>query len=155
MQMIRNQNHWGCLLASAAMVLDKHPDVLTELIGHDGSEIIFPGLPEPARRRGFHVQEIIECAHAYGYAVTPIDALPISTPNGFNEYPVPLGLERFKKHLNVPGIFTGRARKWGHACAWDGCETMYDPRGRLVSDLETPDFKIETFWRFDKIKSKK
>lgn len=154
MRLITGPNSWSCLLASAAMVMNKHPDVLAEYIGHDGSEIVFPDLKDPARRRGFHVQEIIDCASVYGYAVTPIEALPVSTPDGEREYPVPfmdLGNEvRFRMYLDSHiGIIVGRTRLWGHAVAWDGSQ-VYDPRGHITS-LDDCKIDISTFWCFDKI----
>lgn len=157
MKLVKSKNAWSCLIASAAMVLDKHPDVLTELIGHDGSEIIFPDAREPARRRGFHVQEIIDCAHAYGYAVTPVEALPISTPDRVREYEVKFCVsneERFSLCLeDSTGILTGRARQWGHAVAWDG-SSVYDPRGK-VTTFALCEMDIDIFWRFTKIISKR
>ena len=33
---------------------------LIERLGHDGSEIIYPDLPEPICRRGFHTQELFK-----------------------------------------------------------------------------------------------
>ncbi len=153
MKFIRNRNSWSCIISAAAMVLDKHPDVIEECIGHDGSEIIFPELRDPARRRGFHVQEIIDCAHVYGYAVTPIEALPISTPDGTLEYEIKFCKGRFKSYLkgNI-GIITGRTRLWGHAVAWDGVY-VFDPRTGQM-DVDGCLMDIDTFWLFSKIISK-
>ncbi len=154
MKFVRNRNSWSCIISAAAMVLDLHPDVVEECIGHNGSEIIFPELRDPARRRGFHVQEIIDCAHAYGYAVTPIEGLPISTPNGTDEYEVKFREDRFGYYLkgNI-GIITGRTRVWAHAVAWDG-DRVFDPR--LFSSIALADciMDIDTFWLFSKIISK-
>lgn len=48
-----------------------------ELVGHDGSEIIFPNLPEPQCRRGFHVSEACLAAIRQGYAATPVELMPV------------------------------------------------------------------------------
>ena len=153
MELIRNRNSWSCIISAAAMVLDKHPDVIEECIGHDGSEIIFPEMRDPARRRGFHVQEIIDCAHVYGYAVTPIEALPISTPDMVHMYEVKFRKARFKCYLrsNI-GIVTGRTRLWGHAVAWDR-QRAFDPRTGPMA-LDECRMEIDTFWLFSKIISK-
>ncbi len=142
---------YNCLLASAAMVLDVHPDVLTQLIGHDGSEIIFPKLPEPLNKRVFHVQEIIDCAIEYRYAVTEIQAIPCLTPNGKDEYPVKFpNKNRFENHFNDNiGIIVGQTEKCGHAIAWDG-KMCFDPRG-FVCSYEDCDMDILSFYRFDNI----
>ncbi len=153
MKFIRNRNSWSCIISAAAMVLDLHPDVVEECIGHDGSEIIFPKMRDPARRRGFHIQEIIDCAYAYGYAMTPTEGCPISTPDDVLECEVKFHEDRFTDYLkdNV-GIITGQTRLWGHAVAWD-TERIFDPR---VSPMEFADciMNIDTFWSFSKIISK-
>ena len=142
---------YNCLLASASMVLDVHPDVLTELIGHDGEEIIFPKLPSDINKRGFHTQEITDCAVKYGYAVTEIQAIPYLTPDGEHEYLIefPNG-KRFENHIEGNmGIFTGRTKKCGHAVAWDGA-MIFDPRGKICS-FDDCDMDILSFYRLDKI----
>ena len=143
----------NCLLASAAMVMDVHPDVLTELIGHDGKEIIFPKLPMPISIRGFHIQEVIDCAFEYGYSVTEIQALPSLTPDHKHEYLIKFNIsndERFLRHITYhKGIITGETKKCGHAVAWDG-EMVFDPRG-CICKFDSFDMDILNFYRFDKI----
>lgn len=155
MRLIGNPNFWSCLPASAAMILDIELKKLIEYIGHDGSGIVFPDLPEPGKRRGFHMQEIIPIAWSYGFAVTPIEARPCSTPDGKNEFEIefPESLEdRFKIHLDgCRGIITGQRARWFHATAWsDGL--IHDPIGK-VYPYEEIEMGIDTFWRFDEIKS--
>ena len=154
MKMISGYN---CLLASAAMVLDVHPDVLIKLIGHDGKKIIFPELLETINTREFHTQEITDCAFEYGYAVTEIEALPCLTPNGKDAYIVDFNVSnerRFWLHADGHiGIFTGRIKELGHAVAWDG-EMIFDPRGKVYTYEDAP-LDIDSFYRFDKIISKK
>lgn len=142
---------YNCLLASAAMVLDVHPDVLTQLIGHDGKKVIFPELPASINTRGFHTQEITDCALEYEYAVTEIEAIPRSTPDGKREYPVEFSdKKRFQNHINGHiGIFTGSIKGRGHAVAWDG-KMIFDPRGKVYT-FDDCDVDICSFYRFDKI----
>lgn len=61
------------------MVLGRSvPEILDE-IGHDGSEILFPELPEPVRRRGFSVQEFMDVADKFGYLLPEVLAIPESS----------------------------------------------------------------------------
>ncbi len=155
MKLITNPNGWSCLLASAAMALDTTTQDLVEMIGHDGSVIIFPDLPEPRRRRGFHYQEIVDCAIKLGYSVTPVESLPYATPDGKLEFPVDFKISNEKRlwdHMKgTQGIITGLSGNRGHAVYWDGVQ-VYDPRGRIYPFHEC-DMIIDTYYRFDKIKS--
>lgn len=151
MQLIRNPNAWSCLLASMAMVLDRSTEKLIEAIGHDGSEIMFPDLLEPAKRRGFHIQEFISLILESGYAVTAIEVLPYSTPDGEHEFPInfPNFENRFwNLTYCVPGIFTGMRPQRRHAVAWDGYK-IYDPLGSVYERKEIKNFDIDIFHRFD------
>jgi len=58
------------------MALDIPVQQLVEDFGHDGGEVIFPHLPEPMCRRGFHSQELIQLAWKHGFACTPIELFP-------------------------------------------------------------------------------
>lgn len=155
MKLIRNPSFWSCLPASVAMVLDIDIKELIRLIGHDGGEIIFPDLPSPGKYRGFHLSEVIPIALSMSFAVTPIDARPCSTPDGEHDFEVhftdsPEKRIQFQMFCN-PGILTGKMRKWNHAVAWDGYQ-IYDPIGK-VYPFNKIIMEIETFYRFDKIKS--
>lgn len=154
-KLITNPNSWSCLLASAAMALDTTTQDLVEMIDHDGSTIIFPELPEPGGRRGHHYQEIVDCAIKLGYTVTPIESLPYATPDGKLEFPVDFKIsneDRLHFHMKgTKGIVTGLSGKWRHAVYWNG-EKIYDPRGR-VYPLDDCDMIVDTYYRFDKIKS--
>jgi len=153
MKLITNPNSWSCLLASAAMALDTTTQDLIEMIGHNGSSVIFSELPEPGSRRGFHCQEIVDCAIKLGYLVTPIESLPYSTPDGKLDFPVDFKISnerRLRNHMkDTQGILTGLSGKWRHAVYWNG-EKIYDPRGRIYS-FDACDMIIDTYYRFDKI----
>lgn len=138
---------WSCLLESAAMAMNISPAELVKEIGHDGGAIIFPELPEPGKRRGFHMQEIIDVAIKKGYAITPIEPLPASTPDGLKVYTVNFGVKRFQNHLdNGRGIITGMRRKWRHAVYWDG-KWVEDPAGKTYP-IDDIFMDIDCFWRF-------
>jgi hypothetical protein len=62
------------------MALDIPVEAFMALLGK-GSEIIaFPGLPVPYCYRGYHIQEMILFALARGYAVTPVELVPLVLP---------------------------------------------------------------------------
>ncbi len=154
MILIRNPNAWSCLLASMSMVLGKSTQELIDRVGHDGSEIVFPHLPEPAKRRGFHIQEFIPLILESGFAMTAIEVLPYSTPDGKHEYPIdfPNYEKRFRNLMSTArGILTGLMSRWHHAVAWNGCR-VFDPFGEIYS-YEKRTLRIDAFYRFDQIKS--
>jgi len=155
MSIIKSPVSWGCLAASAAMALKISYETLINEIGHDGSTIIFPELPEPGKRRGFHMQEIIDVAIKRGVAVTPIEALSYSTPDGLKEFALRFGIEkikRFQNHLTEKkGIITGMKRIWRHAVYWDG-KMIHDPIGQIYPYVDIT-MDIDCFWLFTEIKS--
>ena len=70
MRLQTKPERWQCLVTSFAMALDMLvADVMRE-IGHDGGQVLWPDMPEPMCRRGFHPQELIDVCRAHGYAVT-------------------------------------------------------------------------------------
>ena len=73
-------NPWSCSITSLAMTLHVPVQQLVDDLGHDGSEIVFPELPEPMCRRGFHSQELIHLAWRYGFTVTPFELYPTIRP---------------------------------------------------------------------------
>lgn len=155
MNLIKNPNGWSCLLASMAMVLDKSIEELIEAVGHNGSNIVFWNLPEPGKRRGFHIQEFIPMILKSGFAMTPIEVLPYSTPDGVHEFPIDLPNyeERLWNLMNGHrGILTGLRTRWRHAVAWNG-KRIYDPLGSIYGHHNIQNFKIDVFYRFDQIKS--
>jgi len=75
---------WSCLASSMAMVLGLATEEFHRLAGHDGSEIIFPWLPEPQRRRGFHIQEAVHVARKLKYSMSPFELVPVVAPTAQN-----------------------------------------------------------------------
>ena len=59
MKLQKQPNRWSCVPTAFANLLDIDVKYLIDQIGHDGSSIIFPHLPEPLCRRGFHPQEVL------------------------------------------------------------------------------------------------
>lgn len=137
------------------MALGTPVKVLINIVGHDGSEIIWPDLPEPLRRRGHHVQEMIYAAYQLGFAVTPFEAFPVSLGKaGTDQFVVPMipqADERMPRIMTGnTGVVTGEnPKRRPHAVAWDGHKIL-DPGGL---DYGINDFHMETFWLVLKIKS--
>lgn len=155
MRLITAPNSWSCAAASLAMVLDIDFDEVIEMIGHDGSEKINPQLRSPGCYKGFHMQELIEVALGYNYAVTPIEAMPVQTALGDDEYDVEIkryesSEDRLQYHLiRSKGILIGKLNKYWHAVAWNSSK-IYDPRGQTYpySDCK---INVATFWSFNLI----
>jgi hypothetical protein len=99
------------------------------------------------------MQELIEVALNHGYAVTPIELLPVQTATGDDEYDVEIKKygtpdDRIQYHLAVSkGILIGQLSKYWHAVAWDG-EMVFDPRGRIYP-FDDCKINLATYWRFD------
>lgn len=70
-------HRWMCLATSFAMALGIPVSRFCEIAGHDGSDIVFPDLPDPLCRRGFHIMEAIFVARRLAFAVTPVQLFPM------------------------------------------------------------------------------
>lgn len=55
-------SEFSCLLDCFAFVLKVPPEKLSQVLNHDGSEILHPELPEPFSRRGFDIFELMDAA---------------------------------------------------------------------------------------------
>ena len=117
-------NRWSCMVTSFAMALGVTIQDLIGLIGHDGSEVAFPHLDEPTRRRGFHQQECIRAAWNLGFSVTPIEAYPvIASADGSQNCVVAFGdqnWDSFNRFIRTTrGVLCCRTKKCHHAMAYD------------------------------------
>lgn len=155
---IKNQR-WQCLPAAFAMALDVPLTDVLSAVGHDGSEIIEPSLPEPARRRGFHPQELIDVCLRRGFAATRIELFPAlrSLPTGRDRVVLfPEGnWARFRRVIaSSRGVIEGQGARTGHAVAYenghiydpDGCEYAYSHEA-----CEARRFFTQHLWRIDRI----
>lgn len=116
-------NRWSCGITALAMALDIPVAEAVKHAGHDGGEIVFPHLEEPANRRGFHSQELVRIAWRNGYAMTPIELFPcimaidnakISILAWYKTYAE--HWERFEKIIKqTVGILEGRTTNTNHA----------------------------------------
>lgn len=114
-------NSWDCLLRSFELAMQKTRDELIVALGHDGSEIINEQAEDPARRRGFHVQEFVPYIFQQGKTLTPFEYVPTSW-YGDEVRPVLTTVERdeFLEHIGrtSTGVITCRTESGqGHALA--------------------------------------
>ena len=159
MRLQHKPERWMCLPASFAMALDiPLADVLHD-VGHDGREIVWPNLPEPLCRRGFHPQELIDICLARGYAVTRIELAPAmaTVPNGpeLRLFADKRAWQRFVQVIrNSLGVIEGVCLRSGHAVAYDHGR-IFDPEGREYDyspeACERRGFYTQHLWRVDRI----
>lgn len=134
----KQPSRWACLATSFAILLDVDVQDLFREIGHDGSEIRHPALPEPDGRRAHHVQELIDCCDRRGLAVTHYEALPVAgtTEDGYTYLPwdTAMAAQRLSEKVSgSPGVFTGlNPAGRPHAWAWTGVEMIDPALGRAV-----------------------
>jgi len=146
MNLIKQPNNYSCTLTAVAMLLNVTLEKLVKLVGHNGSEIIFPNLPDPLGRKGVHIQEIIDVLDDLGYSLIPIEFEPWQTPNGVDEHRIRLPDKRFYNHLiGNPGLIVGQAKKHWHTVAWDGY-LVYDPNGTIYKFHDIK-IDVQTFWK--------
>ena len=138
-------NRWSCFATSVAMVLDIPLDKFFRLVGHDGSENIWPNKKDPHRRRGIHPQEAMLACAKLGYSMVPLERNPFVMDYDPGACEI-CHCKRIKviqapfDHL-LP-LTQGVMRFGSHAVAWDG-KNIFDPNGtvRMLHDL--PD---QYFW---------
>jgi len=149
MKIQKSPNRWSCLATSFAMVLDTPLQDLIKEIGHDGSEIAFPGLPEPYQRRSFHIQEFVEPCLRRGFLLCPVEGHPmLGAMDRVIQVELPGGNQaRLVRMLqSFQGVAVGNGRIGPHAVAWDRHQ-VYDPNGMIYADFAS--FTIREFWIVD------
>jgi hypothetical protein len=138
MQLQKKPNQWSCSIAAFAMACDVPIHDFMSMVGHDGSEVVFPELPEPMCRRGFHVQELIQVALAFNKTVTPFELIPAiqSTPYpGCTPRIITIESDSRRVMFNLlvntfRGVLTGRGIRCHHAVAFDNGQ-VFDPDGAI------------------------
>jgi len=139
--------------------LDIPVATLLDAVGHDGSKVIFPNLPEPARRQGFHVQEFVHVALRHGFAVTPTELFPVlASADERQTHTVLYPDNNWKRFADVlagsRGVIDGKGFRFGHAVAYDHGR-VFDPKGceydysRIA--CEAHQFYTRCAWRIDRI----
>lgn len=144
MQLIRSPNQWSCTACAFAMVCNLTLDGIFLGIGHDGSEIVFPNLPEPLCRKGFPFPECIRLCLCRGLSVTPIDFEPRCTPDGEHYYELDHREFVYNMLEKYQCVIEGMGREHPHTVAWDR-KQIYDPSIGIY-DFENHYFTPERFW---------
>ena len=149
MNLQRQPTRWSCLPTAFAMVLNLPIEDVILIIGHDGSDILFPNQEEPYCRRSFHIQELIDVSLKHGYSVTEI--LLNSYLEVMNETVdvQEFGADRIEDYLqNYTGVLIGReGTRIPHAVAWDGIDIL-DPNGTVY---HLDNFNVSVFMLIQKI----
>lgn len=136
------------------MILEITVEEAIREIGHDGSEIWWPGLPEPHPRRSFSTQEFVDVCYRRGYALIQIDGCPVLVPNFEDQEPKIIFPDYETRLMGYmagnKGLILGRysSLHW-HMVAWDG-ESVFDPgpSGRIYkfNDPNVDAITIDTFY---------
>lgn len=130
---------WSCLYDAFCVVVGKFP------IEHNGSELIWPQLPEPMSRRGFHIQEIINALWPLGWAVVQFERDPLMAPNETVE-PIVI---KYEPPTCFDGVVVGMENGIRHALAWHN-QKLIDP---IKGERGVKTFNTEVFYAVFQIKS--
>lgn len=151
---------WQCAVTALAMALDMPVAELIERLGHDGGQIVFPDLPEPACRRGHNIYEVIQVAVDLGYAVTPIPLRAAVTPANNPQRQVVIGTDsenwsRFTRQLHASqGVIECFGPRLYHLLAYDRGH-IFDPDGEEYpysrEACEQRNLATYCLWRVDRI----
>lgn len=156
MELQKQANGWSCGITSLSMLLGESVESLAKRIGHDGSGIILPDLPDPYRRRTFHMNEFVDVCHDRGYTLVEIPAISHQaqdTPAGdivMVTHPID-NEARIIRYMDLyPGLIIGQyaISKW-HMCAWDSeSGSVYDPHGprRYTFQDDSDHITVASFW---------
>ncbi len=134
MKLQKKLERWQCAVTAFAMALDCPVTELMLCLGHDGGEIIFPDLPEPANRRSHNIYELIQVAVDLGYAVTPIPLRPAINPGNDPARQIVIGTDeenwsRFTRQLLVSrGVIECQGPHCYHLLAYEK-GYIFDPDG--------------------------
>lgn len=150
---MRSPNRWSCLPCSFAYVLDCDLQDIINFVGHDGSDIIFPDLSEPLRRRAFHIQEMLDFCYSKSYVVTPIEARPIGGVDDRHKFLLRADyVSRLQSYMgSSKGVLTGIGKNGTpHAVASKySTQTIYNPANDDCENIES--FGIQTYWMLTRL----
>lgn len=142
----RQPSCWSCLATAFAIVMDVDVEKIFNFIGHDGSEVIWPQLEDPRKRRSFHPRELIIYCLARNYAAIHLDLEAASAADEESIiYELPPINKEHLEHLliNNRGVLIGTTiANRPHAVAWEQT-TIYDPNGKTYP---LKDFNIREFY---------
>lgn len=146
MRLQKQPNCWSCLPTAVAILLDVDLKDVLDKLGHDGSEILFPDLPDPIGRRAFVIQEIQYIMPHYGIALVEYSPGIIYSPTV--NHTKEIIFDKFGDVFSERnGLLFGvpHGKKLGHVVSWLAIEGLiYDPNGTKYPF--TPDFTIHNFF---------
>jgi hypothetical protein len=158
-QLQQRPEPWMCMPLAFAMALELPVGELLEELGHDGSELAFPNLPEPACRRGFHIQELVHVALSRGFALTPVELFPVlESADGKQTQTILYRDNNWKRFADIlaasRGVIDGAGFRFRHMVAYDQGR-IFDPKGHIYDytriACEAHQFHTRCAWRFDPI----
>lgn len=130
-------NAWSCLPTAFATATSIQVQEIIELIGHDGSEILFPALSEPKCRRAFHPQEVTKALLQWYQDkdevcyFTHLSTRVICYIDEENHYTLEISVDEIWELMKqYDAVIIGEINGKHHSAAWDHKEVMcYDPCG--------------------------
>lgn len=127
-----------------ANLLDSDVQEVFDFIGHDGSEIIWPLLPEPLCRRSFHIQEILVWAHrTHNAHFIGIERIPVLGVD--DDHIIAIDTMDLDDYLsNYSGVLCGTLNGNRHAATWHG-NMIFDSSSGLKYDLYAMEIEIAHF----------
>lgn len=139
MELLLQDSSWSCLPTAFAICLDCLPKEIYDFLGHDGSDILWPDLPDPFKRRGFLMEEMIDysiqrelTAPVTFYTELTCEPERKVLPNGETYQPFD-PMQRIADYLHlVDGVLLTmpKGKSTPHAVAWNKEEEkVYDPSG--------------------------
>lgn len=144
--MFRKQpNSWSCFPTAFSYILGIDIVDLIKILGHDGSEKIWPQFNPPRCYRSWHIQELVKASLSLGYAVIQIDRVMCSAPSPNVQDYINPDIEYFYWTIaNSTGVLPVRTQKGeGHALAYNR-NVLYDPATGHTT-------KIDNFTMLDSI----
>lgn len=149
----RKPSRWSCLPVSFAMALGIAVEDIFKELGHDGSLMWWPDLPEPMCRRGFHIQELIEVALRRGFAVTPFELAPVLACYEKRHYFDERWTAFADTVNNSVGVLEGVGATTRHAVAYEYGQ-IFDPDSGVYfyskTACEDRHFYANCAWRVDR-----
>ena len=145
-----------CLTYCCALLLDLPVEIVENMIGHDGMEVLWPERSGNEKYRGIHIQEIQDVFISYGKCLYCVEQFP---------YLSPVNDIRFASAVFSPEIATTRfyTRLIGregiliyrnHAKVLDLYGSIYDPSSKEI--LQINPFMVSSCreaWLLGEIKS--
>jgi hypothetical protein len=151
---------WMCAATAFAMVLDIPVLDFIAMVGHDGSEIIFPKLDEPRNRRGHNIYDFIDFGLNYGITVTPVPLRPVIDSGCGHVYEMRSREANWKHFIDQiqrsRGVIECSGLTTGHMVGYDH-GTIFDPDGEVFTysreACEERGLGTYLLWRVDELQA--